>query len=119
MLVTAQIALSMTLLVSAGLFIKSLVNVSGVDLGMQTENVVVFGLSPIQNGYETEESTDLFRRTEEALAAVPGLKVSLAEAIVADREAHGLFADLAELERVKGIGPKTRERLSPFLTVEP
>ncbi|MBI2614408.1 MAG: ABC transporter permease [Gemmatimonadetes bacterium] len=49
-LVTAQIGLSMTLLVAAGLFIKSLANVSRVDLGLATENVVMFELSPALNG---------------------------------------------------------------------
>ncbi len=45
-LVTAQIALSMALLISAGLFMKSLLNVSRVDLGMHVDNVVTFGVSP-------------------------------------------------------------------------
>ena len=42
-LATAQIALSMALLVLAGLFTKSLVNVSRVDLGVKIDNVVTFG----------------------------------------------------------------------------
>ena len=45
-LATAQIALSMTLLACAGLFTKSLLNVSHVDLGIKTENVITFGVSP-------------------------------------------------------------------------
>ncbi len=43
---TAQIALSMTLLISAGLFIRSLYNVSRVDLGMDPTNLITFGISP-------------------------------------------------------------------------
>ena len=42
----------MTLLISAGLFLKSLVNVSRVDLGLQAENIVTFAVSPQLNGYE-------------------------------------------------------------------
>ena len=72
-LVTAQLALSMTLLASAGLFIKSLVNVSRIDLGIRMENVVTFAISPELNGYEAERSLALFERTEEALAAIPGV----------------------------------------------
>lgn len=72
-LVTGQIALSMALLVGAGLFIKSLVNVSRVDLGLRTENVVTFGVSPILNGYEPERSLALFQQTEAALTALPGV----------------------------------------------
>ena len=45
-LVTAQIALSMALLVSAGLFTKSLSNITRVDLGLKTEHLVVFGVAP-------------------------------------------------------------------------
>ncbi len=72
-LVTVQIALSMALLVSAGLFVKSLSNVSKVDLGIKTENVVVFGLSPELNGYKADRSAQLFSQVEDALAAIPGV----------------------------------------------
>ncbi|HUH13750.1 MAG TPA: ABC transporter permease [Longimicrobiales bacterium] len=72
-LVTGQIALSMALLVAAGLFIKSLVNVTRVDLGFRTENVVAFGLSPALNGYDAERSVALFDRVEEELMALPGV----------------------------------------------
>ncbi len=72
-LVTAQIALSMALLVSAGLFAKSLIKVSRINLGMDTQNVVTFGISPVLNGYEPEESQALFLRVEEELAALPGV----------------------------------------------
>jgi predicted permease len=72
-LATAQIALSMALLVGAGLFIKSLANVSRVDLGLSTENAVVFSVAPVLNGYEPERSMLLFRRMEEELAALPGV----------------------------------------------
>ena len=72
-LVTAQIALSMTLLVVAGLFIKSLANVSRVDLGLSTDNVVTFALSPVLNGYEPERSRALFEQVEDAVAAIPGV----------------------------------------------
>jgi len=72
-LVTAQIALSMTLLVSAGLFIRSLVNVSRIDLGLRSENMVTFSISPQLNGYEAERSMAFFERTEEELAAIPGV----------------------------------------------
>ncbi len=72
-LVTVQIALSMALLVAAGLFIKSLANVSRIDLGIRTENVVTFGISPELNGFEPERSRVLFDRLREELAALPGV----------------------------------------------
>lgn len=72
-LVTGQIALSMALLVGAGLFIKSLVNVSRVDLGLRTENIVTFGVAPVLNGYEPERTLALFQQAEAELAALPGV----------------------------------------------
>ncbi len=72
-LVTAQIALSMALLVAAGLFIKSLVNVSQVDLGLNPEHIVMFSVSPELNGYESDRSADFFIRLEEELASIPGV----------------------------------------------
>jgi predicted permease len=79
-LVTTQIALSMALLVAAGLFIKSLVNVIRVDLGMNPEQVVMFSVSPELNGYEADRSADFFIQLEEELAAIPGIT-----AVTADR----------------------------------
>jgi putative ABC transport system permease protein len=72
-LATAQIALSMALLISAGLFVKSLRNVSRIDLGLQLDNVVTFGISPELNGYEPERTKVLFARVEEELSALPGV----------------------------------------------
>ncbi len=72
-LVTVQIALSMALLISAGLFIKSLVNVSNVDLGVHVDNVVTFGISPERGGYNSDRARILFHRVEEELAAIPGV----------------------------------------------
>lgn len=72
-LVTAQIALSTALLVSAGLFAKSLINVSQVDLGLEVENLLTFAIFPRFNGYPPERARALCERAEEELAAVPGV----------------------------------------------
>ena len=72
-LVTAQIALSMALLICAGLFVRSLTNVSRVDLGLRIENLVTFGLSPELNGYSRPRTMAFFQRVEEELAAIPGV----------------------------------------------
>jgi len=72
-LATAQIALSMALLVSAGLFTRSLFNVSRVDLGLKADNVLMFRISPELNGYTYDQSRQLFERLEDELAALPGV----------------------------------------------
>ncbi|HEU4563764.1 MAG TPA: FtsX-like permease family protein, partial [Gemmatimonadaceae bacterium] len=80
-LVTAQIALSMALLISAGLFIRSLVNVSRVDLGLRTDHVVTFGISPELNGYTPARAKVLFERLEQELSSTPGV-TGVTEALV-------------------------------------
>jgi predicted permease len=72
-LATFQIALSMALLASSGLFIKSLANVSRVDLGLEAENVVTFAVSPQLNKYTAARSRALFEQIEQDLGAVPGV----------------------------------------------
>ncbi|HYE87484.1 MAG TPA: ABC transporter permease, partial [Vicinamibacterales bacterium] len=72
-LATVQIAMSMALLVPAGLFAKSLFNVSRVDLGLKTDHLVLFSLAPELNSYTTERTRQLFERIEDELAAIPGV----------------------------------------------
>ena len=71
---TAQIALAMTLLISAGLLIKSLVNISRVDLGIDVEELITFSLAPELNGYTPEQSRAYFRRVENEVGAIPGVE---------------------------------------------
>jgi predicted permease len=74
LLVCAQVTVSAVLLIPTGLFLKSLVNLMHVDLGMKTENVIGFSVSPALNGYKQEQTHALFERIEAELAAVPGVK---------------------------------------------
>ena len=72
-LATSQIALAMTLLASSGFFVKSLLNVSRVDLGFKVDHVVTFGLSPDLNGYSFDRTRLFFQRLEDELRAAPGV----------------------------------------------
>jgi predicted permease len=72
-LTTAQIALSMALLVLAGWFAQSLSNVARAELGFRAEALTVFSLAPDRNGYTAERTSQLFERLEEDLAQVPGV----------------------------------------------
>ena len=71
-LATGQIALAMALLMSAGLFLKSLWKVSRADLGVRVENLVTFSVTPEQNGYDSVRTRALYDRIEQELAALPG-----------------------------------------------
>jgi predicted permease len=79
-LVCAQIALSTALLISAGLFARSLLNVQGVDLGLDVENVIAFDVSPGMAGYDPESSRRFFGQLAEVIQPIPGvLAVSQAQ----------------------------------------
>jgi competence protein ComEA len=61
---------------------------------------------------------DLNRARAADLELLPGIGPSLARRIVDDREAHGAFATLDALLRVRGVGPRTLARLRDLLVVE-
>jgi predicted permease len=72
-LVVTQIALSMGLLTCAGLFSKSLLNVSRVDLGVKIDHVITFSLNPQRNGYTPARSQQLFADVIARLSTMPGV----------------------------------------------
>jgi predicted permease len=70
-LAIVQVALSMALLVAAGLFTKSLMNISRVDLGLDASHLLTFSVSPGLNGYDADRTKQFFERLEDNLAALP------------------------------------------------
>ena len=73
-LVTAQVALSMALLGSAGLLVRSLDNLARVDLGLDVGPVVQLGLLPGLTGHDPARAHAMLVRAEDALAALPGVE---------------------------------------------
>jgi len=83
--------MSMALLVPAGLFAKSLLNISRVELGLKADHLVTFGLAPELSGYNTERHGS---RTGGAVDAIqieahnagvrdtPAARTAFAEALV-------------------------------------
>lgn len=51
------------------------------------------------------------------LAHVPGLSRALARELVRDREVNGPFASVADLQRVRGIGPKRLAQAGATLSI--
>lgn len=74
LLLTSEVALSLVLLVGAGLLFKSLAHLSAVPLGYETSNVVRFSLSLPENRYPDLQSIGgFFSRLEERIGAIPGV----------------------------------------------
>lgn len=74
-LVIAQVTLSVTLLVIAGLFVKSFARLISVDSGYEHEHIALahIGLSPTRYAQATDRG-QFFRRLEESLEAHPGIE---------------------------------------------
>ncbi len=72
-LVVAQVALSLLLLVGAGLFARSLWNLRSLDPGFRTEALTTFSVDPALSGYTAERSVSFYERLQERLRAIPGV----------------------------------------------
>jgi predicted permease len=95
-LIGVQVALSVLLLVLAGLFTRSLANVASVDLGMDVEPVVMFSVAPGLNGYTGAGRDALHDRVTEALEAHPAV-------IAVGQSALPLFGNFAFTNRIGTI----------------
>jgi putative ABC transport system permease protein len=73
MLVSGQVAFTLLLLAGAFLFVRTLSNLRKQNLGLRTENVISFSISPILNGYDTARSIALIDQLRARMASVPGV----------------------------------------------
>jgi predicted permease len=72
-LVVAQVALSLLLLIGAGLFIRSVQRLMTVDLGFRAEQLVSFAVDPTLNGYSAARGRELYQALRDRLQATPGV----------------------------------------------
>ena len=72
--VCLQIALSVLLLVAAGLFVRTMQQLRAVDVGFRTTHLVTFGISPKLAGYAPTTIPALQQRVLDRLAALPGVQ---------------------------------------------
>jgi len=70
-LVVAQVAMSLLLLVGAGLFVRTLRNLNQIDAGFNRENLLIFRITP---RYETARRANLYQQMTERIAALPGVR---------------------------------------------
>jgi predicted permease len=107
-LVVAQVALSLLLLIGAGLFQRSLQNLGSIDPGFEPDGLLAFSVDPSLNGYDIDRRLEVLRRIRDEIAAEPGvLSVSLAEvALMTDRRS-------ARTVRVEGYESKEGENMNP------
>ena len=73
-LVVVQVALSLLLLVGAGLFVRTLLNLQHVDPGFNTQNLLLFDVEPSLIGYKDDKLRQIYGNISERLEAVPGVQ---------------------------------------------
>jgi len=73
-LVVSQIAISLLLLVAAGLFARTLSNMQSLEMGFNRENVLLFKLNARQAGHRDPEIISFFSNLEKRFAALPGVR---------------------------------------------
>ena len=98
-LVTGQIALSATLLMGAGLFVHTLVNLNRSPLGFESNHILLFRLSLPRARYSDAQMTAFFGRLEEKLASLPGVRSVTANniGIIGDGHSGATFHVLGRL----------------------
>ena len=117
-LVVVQVALSLVLLVGAGLFVRTLLNLQRVDTGFNTQNLLLFEVEPALIGYKDEKLRQVYGQISERLEAVPGVQgvtfsrmallsqsshtssVFLREALNATPDSEGRIAESGEGHRL-------------------
>jgi predicted permease len=73
-LLIAQVAISLVLLVGAGLFLRTLHNLRQVDVGFNPQNLLLFRVNPQLNRYDEKRMAALYRDMIERLGQVPGVR---------------------------------------------
>jgi predicted permease len=73
MLVGIQVALSLLLLVGAGLFVRTLRNLESLGPGFPTDHLLTFRIDPSLNGYSDEQTRSFYQRLDINLQTMPGV----------------------------------------------
>ena len=73
-LVVVQVALCMLLLVGAGLFVRTLVNLNAADMGFQQNGLLLFAINPPRVRYPAPKNVEVLHEIEEKIAPLPGVE---------------------------------------------
>ncbi len=115
LIVAGQVALSLPLLVGAGLLVKTLENLQHVELGLVKEKLMVVRVAVATAGYDEARRQGLFERLHERVERIPGI-------VSATYSPHGIFlgSDSRDEVVVEGYTPtRSEDRESRYDHVGP
>ena len=110
-LVITQIALSLALLIVAGLFLRMTAGAMAIDHGFRADNTVVAEVDATLGGLDEARSLDLFRSAQERLAALPGVQADSIGAIVP-------YGFISTSRNVRRDGPTSAPDAKPATAAE-
>jgi predicted permease len=106
-LVGLQVALSLLLLVAAGLFVRSLQKLSAVPLGYDAGHLLLFRMNPVIDGYKQPSVAQLYQQLLPKFAAIPGVRG-------ATLSQNGLFFNSESADQISILGytPKAGQEMN-------
>ena len=110
MLVASQVAMSLLLLIGAGLFIRSLQKLNSIDLGFNRHNLLLFSIDGSASGYKNARLGNAYKEIQARLQAIPGVRsVSLSQ--------HRLIGGGVSIGGVEvpGYKPRPNEEVSSWM----
>lgn len=110
LLVSAQVALSLLLLIGAGLFVGTLRNLKSLNPGFEVSNLLSFSLDPTLNGYDAKRANLFYKQAGQNLASLPGVR-SAALCVVAPLHFNEWDSAIA----VEGYNSKPGEDMNPWV----
>lgn len=102
-LVSAQVALSLLLLIGAGLFATSLYHLRSLNPGFRTENILSFAVDPQLNGYSQPRVREFYSSLRKGVASIPGVRsVTFADSPVLEDWIAMMTIDVEGYQRKEG-----------------
>ena len=75
-LVVAQVALSLMLMVGAGLFVRTLINLQDIPTGFNVKNAILFQIDSATSGYKGAQLSNLLVEVEDRVRRIPGVEAA-------------------------------------------
>jgi macrolide transport system ATP-binding/permease protein len=111
-LVVTQIAVSLLLLVAAGLFVRTLSKLNSIEVGFNRENLLLFSVNARQAGYSQEAMPRFFANLHERFASIPGVRSASASNF-------GMVTQSMNSGRIQIPGLTDPDASAAFLSVAP